>query len=93
MSGKFGGAASFRRPPPPRNEDQEDELVARDNVDFYFLDSNNIEYLSLSDKEIPDFITKRIMDGLDLDIKRTNRLLIHERIQQIFDIRRTLKIF
>ena len=48
---------------PLRNDDDEPEpTVIRDTIDLYFLDSSNIEFLELADREIPDFVNKRVKD-------------------------------
>lgn len=51
----------MRRPAKPAkvDNDEPEQMVIRDTIDFYFLDSNNIEFLDLADREIPDLINRR----------------------------------
>lgn len=53
---------SMRRPTKPSKVDNDDldQVIVRDTVDFYFLDSSNIEFLDLADRAIPNFINKRV---------------------------------
>ena len=58
---------------PLRNDDDEPEpTVIRDTIDLYFLDSSNIEFLELADREIPDFVNRRVKDKEILNIKLTD---------------------
>jgi len=56
---------SMRRATRPRknsNDDEPDPIVLRDTVDLYLLDSSNIEFLELTDREIPDLINRRVRE-------------------------------
>jgi hypothetical protein len=55
---------SMRRPTKPVkvDNDEPEQMVIRDTIDLYFLDSSNIEFLDLPDREIPEFVNRRVKE-------------------------------
>ena len=61
-------------------------------VDFYFLDSSNMEHLCVDDEDIPDFFDKRAQDRSAVGMPVTKKYTMKMCIQSIFDARRSLEI-
>ena len=74
------------------DEHEKEEPRNQDTIEFYYLDSSNLEHLNRPDADLPELFNQRVRERVLAGLKPTDHFGIKMSIQSMFDVRRSLTI-